>query len=152
MSLVSILMRPPGLAIYGLRILNHHLAQRLSEALAPQDLTLPQMGILSDVRRIPGISSAGLARFRSLTPQTMSEIITGLEKEGLIERRAHGGRVLRLYLTPAGAAKLHAAISAAATVEKEMLAGLSPKEQDRFRELLFRCVTHLTANDEERVS
>src|SRR6266568_6921059 len=96
MSCVSILMRPPGLAIYGLRILNQHLAQRLSEALAPQDLTLPQMGILSDVRRIPGISSAGLARFRSLTPQTMSEIITGLEKDGLIERRARGGRVLGL--------------------------------------------------------
>jgi DNA-binding MarR family transcriptional regulator len=152
MSSMSFLKRPAGSAVYGLRILNHYFSQRFAGALEEHDLTLPQMGIMFDVARIPGVSSAGLSRVRRMTPQTMSEIITGLEKDGLIERRARGGRVLGLYLTPAGAAKLHAAISAAATVEKQMLAGLSPKEQDRFRELLFRCVTHLTASDEEPAS
>lgn len=147
---MSKLGRPVGSAVYGLRILNHHVAQQLNDALAPHDLSLPQMGILADVRRIPGVSSAGLARVRLLTPQTMSEIITGLEKERLIERRSHGGRILRLYLTPAGTARLSSALAAAADVERRMLAGLSAKEQERFRDLIFQCVAHLTADQEER--
>lgn len=142
--------RPVGSAVYGLRILNHHIAQQLNDALEPHDLTLPQMGILADVRRIPGVSSAGLARVRLLTPQTMSEIITELEKERLVERRPHGGRVLRLYLTPAGSARLSNALAVAADVERQMLAGLSATEQDQLRDLIFRCVTHLTADQEQR--
>ena len=75
---------------------------------------------------------------------------TGLEKERLIERRSHGGRILRLYLTPAGTARLSSALAAAADVERRMLAGLSAKEQERFRDLIFQCVAHLTADQEER--
>ena len=144
--------RPVGSAVYGLRILNHHIARQLTDALEPHDLSLPQMGILADLRRIPGASGASLARVRSLTPQTMSEIITELEKESLIERRAHGGRVLRLFLTPAGATRLSSALAAAASVERRMLAGLSPKEQERFRDLIFRCVEQLTANEDQTAS
>jgi len=147
---VTKLVRPVGSAVYGLRILNHHIAQELNDALAPHALTLPQLGILVDVRRIPGVSSAGLARVRSLTPQTMSEIINGLEKERLIERRPHGGRILRVYLTPAGTARLSIALAAAADVERRMLAGLSAKEQEQFRDLVFRCVAQLTAKQEQR--
>jgi DNA-binding MarR family transcriptional regulator len=136
--------------VYGLRILNHHMGQQLTEALAPHDLTLPQMGILADLRRIPGISSAALARARSLSPQTMSEIITGLERDGLLERRSSGGRIRRVYLTPAGASRLTSAFSAAAAVERRMLAGLSAKDQDKLRDLIFRCVAELTERPAER--
>jgi DNA-binding MarR family transcriptional regulator len=150
MSAVTNLTRPVGSAVYGLRILNHHMGQQLTEALAPHDLTLPQMGILADLRRIPGISSAALARARSLSPQTMSEIIIGLEKDGLLERRSSGGRILRVYLTPAGASRLASAFSAAAEVERRMLAGLSAKDQEKLRDLIFKCVTQLIADREER--
>lgn len=144
MSCVSILKRPPGSAVYGLRILNHYFSQRFAGALEEHDLTLPQMGIMFDVARIRGVSSAGLARVRGLTPQTMSEIITGLERDGLLERRPRHGRTLGLYLTPAGAARLAKAGAAAAGIEREMLSGLSAREQERLRELIFRCVTRLT--------
>jgi DNA-binding MarR family transcriptional regulator len=152
MSSVSFLKRPPGSAVYGLRVLNHHFAQRFAVALVQHDLTLPQMGIMFDVARIPGVSSAGLARVRRMTPQTMSEIITGLERDGLLERRPRHGRTLGLYLTPIGTARLAKAGSAAVEIEREMLAGLSAKDQERFRDLIFRSVTHLTAGKEERAS
>ena len=152
MSAVSFLKRPPGSAVYGLRILNHHFSQQFAGALEQHELTLPQMGILFDVARIPGVSSAGLARVRRLTPQTMSEIITGLERNGLLERRPRHGRTLGLYLTPTGTARLAKAGSAAAAIEREMLSGLSAKDQERLRELIFRCVTHLNAGQEERAS
>jgi len=152
MSPVTKLGRPVGSAIYGLRILNHHIGQQLTEALAPHDLTLAQMGILADLRRIPGVSSAALARVRSLSPQTMSEIITGLEKDGLLERRSSGGRILRVYLTPAGAARLTVARSAAAEIERRMLAGLSGKDQATLRDLIFKCVTQITEGAKERAS
>ena len=152
MSCVSILKRPPGSAVYGLRILNHYFSQRFAGALEEHQLTLPQMGIMFDVARIRGVSSAGLARARHMTPQTMSEIITGLEREGLLERRPRHGRTLGLYLTPQGLARLTKAGTAAAGIEREMLAGLSPKEQERFRELIFKCVTQVTAGEELRAS
>ena len=150
MSSVSLLKRPAGSAVYGLRILNHYFSQRFSGALETHDLTLPQMGILFDVARIRGVSSAGLARVRRMTPQTMSEIITGLERDGLLERRPRHGRTLGLYLTPAGTARLTKAGTAAAGIEHEMLAGLSAKDQERLRELIFKCVTQLTAGEERR--
>ena len=59
---------------------------------------------------------------------------------------------LGLYLTPTGTARLAKAGSAAAGIEREMLAGLSPRDQERFRELIFRCVAHLSAGNEERAS
>jgi len=150
MSSVSFLKRPAGSAVYGLRILNHYFSQRFAGALEEHDLTLPQMGIMFDVARIRGVSSAGLARARRMTPQTMSEIITGLERDGLLERRPRHGRTLGLYLTPAGTARLTKAGSAAAGIEREMLGGLTPREQERFRELIFKCVTELTAGEERR--
>jgi DNA-binding MarR family transcriptional regulator len=150
MSFVSFLKRPAGSAVYGLRILNHYFSQRFANALEEHDLTLPQMGIMFDVARIRGVSSAGLARARRMTPQTMSELITGLERDGLLERRPRHGRTLGLYLTPAGTARLTKAGSAAAGIEREMLAGLTPKEQERFRELIFKCVTELTAGEQRR--
>ena len=149
MSCMSLLKRPPGSAVYGLRVLNHHFSQRFAGALEQHDLTLPQMGLLFDVARIPGVSSAGLARVRRMTPQTMSETITGLERSGLLERRPRRGRTLGLYLTPAGTARLAKAGSAAAEIEREMLSGLSARERERFRELIFRTVTHLTAGTEK---
>jgi len=136
--------------VYGLRILNHYFSQRFAGALETHDLTLPQMGILFDVARIRGVSSAGLARVRRMTPQTMSEIITGLERDGLLERRPRHGRTLGLYLTPAGTARFTNAGLAAVGIEREMLAALSPREQERFRELIFKCVTQLTAGEERR--
>ncbi len=147
---VTKLARPVGSALYGLRALNHLIGQQLNDALMPLDLTLAQMGILMELRRRPGVSSAALARSRSLTPQTMSEIITGLEKERLLERRPHGGRILRVYLTPAGSARLASAGGAAADIERRVLAGLSAKEQDRLRELIFKCVDQLTLEPQQR--
>ena len=150
MSPVSLLKRPAGSAVYGLRILNHYFSQRFAGALEEHDLTLPQMGIMFDIARIRGVSSAALARARRMTPQTMSEIITGLERDGLLERRPRHGRTLGLYLTPAGTARLAKAGTAAVGIEGEMLAALSAREQDRFRELIFKCVTQLTAREEQR--
>lgn len=152
MSSVTKLGGWPGSAVIGLRILNHVVGQQLSAAIEPQDLTLPELGILVDVKRSPGVSSAGLARVRSFTPQTMSEIITGLERDGLIERRAQGGRILRMYLTADGAERLAKAGAAAAAVERKMLEGLSPKDQEKFRQLIYDCVAHLTEGEEERAS
>ena len=147
---MSFLKRPAGSAVYGLRILNHYFTQRFAGALEEHELTLPQMGIMFDVARIPGVSSAGLARVRRMTPQTMSEIITVLERDGLLERRPRHGRTLGLYLTPAGTARFTKAGTAAVAIEREMLAGLSAREQDRFRELIFKCVSRLTAGEELR--
>ena len=149
MSSVSLTKRPPGSAVYGLRTLNHHFSQRFATALKKHDLTLPQMGIMFDVARAPGASSASLARARRMTPQTMSEIVTRLERDGLLERRPRHGRTLGLHLTPAGSARLAKAGAAAVKIEHEMLAGLSATDQERLRDLLFKCVAQLSPPKEK---
>ena len=152
MTCVTKLARAEGTAVYGIRVLNHLLTQQLTEALQPHALTLAQLGILADLQRIPGVSSAALARVRSLTPQTVSEIINGLEKDGLLERRSHGGRILRVYLTDKGAVRLANGLRAARLIEHRMLAGLTPKERDQLRDLIYKCVAPMIEGRAENAS
>jgi DNA-binding MarR family transcriptional regulator len=64
----------------------------------------PQVAPLLALRREPGLSNAQLARRSYVTPQSMNDVVIGLEQEGLIRRTPDGGnrRILRAYLTPAG--------------------------------------------------
>ncbi len=147
---VTKLGRPEGTTLYGIRVLNHLLAQQLSEELLPHALTLAQLGILADLKWSPGVSNAALARVRSLTPQTVSEIINALEKDGLLERRSHGGRVLGVYLTDKGSVRLANGIAQARLIERRMLAGLSSRERETLRDLILTCVAQLTEHGEAK--
>ncbi len=71
-------------------------------------VTLPQLRVLHQVRRTPGITTADLARLLGITVSTTSGLIGKLADRGLIERCSGSGdrRQIPLRLSPEGEALL----------------------------------------------
>ena len=60
---------------------------RMERALADIGVTPPQFSVLTMLAAYPGHSNADLARIALLTPQTVSVIISNLERMGAVARR-----------------------------------------------------------------
>lgn len=114
--------------------------QRMEQALADSGLTLPQFMVLTMLMAYPGASGADLARVSLLTPQTVSVIVTNLERSGAIERHAHTvhGRIQQIAVTALGRQLLAACRGKVKRVEDELLAGLSAAEEKIIRRWLVR--------------
>ena len=123
------------------RVLRRHLDERLR----PQGLTTPQYTTLS-ILRSPGVlSNARLARRALITPQSMSQILAGLEDRGLIRRKPDPGhgRMLRVELTGPGRKVLERCDRAVDDIEHQMLGSLATRERDKLAPMLIACVRAL---------
>lgn len=83
-------------------------------------------------------SSADMARKAGVTPQSMSETISGLERKGLIIRAENPEhrRILNITLTEAGQALLTRCDEQTDALEARLLQGLSPAQLAALREAL----------------
>ena len=117
----------------------------LDAALQGLPLTTAQYAALSALETTTNLSNAALARACFVTPQTMIEILQGLESAGFVVRQRHPahGRILQTALTERGRSVLTGAHAAAAAVEARMLSGFEPEEQVQIAELLVRCCNNL---------
>ena len=104
---------------------------RMEKALSESGMTLPQFSVLTMLAAYPGASGADLARLSLLTPQTMSVIVSNLEKAGLISRKPHAehGRIQIIEITAAGQTLLHQCKTIAETTEQQLLVNLSADEE-----------------------
>jgi DNA-binding MarR family transcriptional regulator len=111
---------------------------RMERAMADVGVTLPQFLVLTMLRAYTGISNADLARLTMLTPQTVSVIVTNLERSGAITRRPHAvhGRIQHIDVTPEGSALLAACRERSGGIEQDLLEGFSPKEEEVVRRWL----------------
>src|SRR5262245_55810185 len=118
----------------------------MDEALRPLGLTTPQYAALAALEAGP-LSGAELARRCFVTPQTMNELLVGLERRGLVARRPHAthGRVVEARLHPEGSAALATCHRAVQAVEERMVAGLDDAERRRLADALRGCVAGLEA-------
>lgn len=127
--------------------LDRALRREIDEAVRPHDLTLARYTALSVIARRDGLSNAQLARRSYITPQSMSQVITALEGDGLIERtpdRTHR-RILRATLTAEGRRVLTACDNAVDALEEEMLAEVPPEDREALIAHLTSCVRRLGA-------
>jgi DNA-binding MarR family transcriptional regulator len=108
---------PPRIS-YVVGRLDRAISQKLEQAVAVHGVTLPQYTALSVLRRRSGLSNAQLARRTYVRPQSMMQVISTLEREGLIAR------------TPD---------------ENAVLADLSAEQRDALLAALLSCVQHLGA-------
>jgi DNA-binding MarR family transcriptional regulator len=134
--------RRPG---YLLKRAQMALHQAMAGALDPHGLTVAQYAVLSALAEEPGLSNAELARRAFVTPQSMNKFLHDLEKQQLVIRQPHPrhGRVLQASLTPEGRRVVAAAAAAVDTIERRMLAGLSPQAQDKLAKALNACIDAL---------
>ena len=107
------------------------LSRALMDARLPEGLTTAHFGIVNHLIRVKdGRTPLELARAHQVAKTTMTHILAGLVKHGLVEMRPNptDGRSKRVWLTDKGRSFREAAISAL-TPDMFRLAGEIPKDQ-----------------------
>jgi len=91
--------------------------------------------VLARVRAREGLSQNELAQALLVTKGNISQLVSKLCTEGLVERRAEG-RSQRLHLTPRGRALADQAVPRQEALLEQSLAVLAPSEQRQLSQLL----------------
>ncbi len=117
---------------------------RMERALADLAVTLPQFSVLTMLVAYPGASGADLARLSLLTPQTMSVIVSNLERNGAVSRRPHEvhGRIQHIEVSAAGRRLLAKCRARVKAVEEDLLAGISRGDEQMIRRWLVKVALH----------
>ena len=89
-------------------------------------VTLPQLRVLSQVRRMPGITTGDLAELLGITVSTTSGLVSKLADRGLIERTSAPGdrRQIPLRISPEGEALVGELRGPSAAFLEEVIARL----------------------------
>ena len=112
-------------------------------ALDEHGLSVQQYGTLLLVREKPGRTVAEVGREIGTARQSANELITGMERAGLVERRPNpqDRRTQQVHLTPAGEKRLADATPAVRKVEAELEASFSAADRAAVRAWLTHMVT-----------
>ncbi|WP_405493939.1 MarR family winged helix-turn-helix transcriptional regulator [Nocardia sp. NBC_00511] len=107
----------------------------IGESLADFGLTSSQYATLMMTQHRPGMSVADIAREVASSRQAANEMLGGLEKEGLIERRPHptDRRTHQIYVTDAGRELYARAEIAVDRREAELEAAFTPAQRAAVR-------------------
>jgi DNA-binding MarR family transcriptional regulator len=102
----------------------------VGEELTEHDLSVAQYAALWIVDKHPGVSVAELGRWMGSTRQSANELLTAMERAGLIDRPPHATdrRARQVRLTDAGRARFAAAEPTVRAVEQRLSAGFDPAE------------------------
>jgi DNA-binding MarR family transcriptional regulator len=120
----------------------HALSRAFTRELNAVGLKPHIFGILVQVQRDPGLSSAELARHVLVTPQSMGALLRNLAAEGLIEYTPpRRGQRMRVHLTAAGAERLKRAFEIVAAMNHPSYLRLSSAEIRQLNALLHRVLT-----------
>ena len=116
---------------YALKEAASALRLAMETVLRPLGLTITEYSCLELLAQHPGLSNSDLARGAFVTRQSMSVLLQGLERDGLVSRPSEApvGKVLPTRLTPQGRKSLDAASAAVRAVELRMLSGMTADEQ-----------------------
>jgi DNA-binding MarR family transcriptional regulator len=121
----------------------------LEDAVDPSGLTSLQYTALTVLERRPGLTSAQLARNSFVRAQTMAQMTTYLEGEGLIrrDRDPNSRRQYLLYLTTKGEEVVESLRESVEQIEQQMLSGLTEREVRQLRASLRACRQALGGGD-----
>jgi DNA-binding MarR family transcriptional regulator len=123
----------------------------VAEALAEHGLSVAQFATLLKLDEEPGMTVADVARTMSSARQSANQLLAGLERSGLVERRPHprDRRAQQTFLTVGGRERLHAAIPAVRAVEASLEQGFSAGEREVARAWLQRMAGAASPGEEE---
>jgi DNA-binding MarR family transcriptional regulator len=114
-------------------------------------LSVAQYGTLLMLDEETGPTIAEVARKVGSARQSANELITGMERAGLVERRAHprDRRSQQVFLTDAGRDRLAAATPAVRRVEAQLEAEFTASDRAAARTWLTRMVDSAIPSAEE---
>ena len=115
----------------------------VADALDEHGLSVQQYGTLLVVRDHPGRTVAEVGRDVGTARQSATELIAGMERAGLVERRPNPNdrRTQQVHLTPAGEQRIADATPAVRKVEAELEASFSAADRAAVRSWLAHMVT-----------
>ena len=136
---------PDGRLGYLMRQAEQALWIALEAALKPLGISASQFGVLRLVEVEPGATGVELAYTSMFSPQATQEILVVLETAGFVVRKSddRDRRVRRTFLTAKGARVLRKAHIQAIALEERMVAGLSPRQSQEFKEALVHAAQAL---------
>ena len=114
---------------------------RMTEALRPLGLSVPQYACLNALHERPGLTSSELARRAFVSRQSMNVLLQGLEQRGLVLRSAESGprRERAAMSTEAAGPLLRDAHRAVGEVTRVMTSRLSGGDLERTLAILSAC-------------
>jgi DNA-binding MarR family transcriptional regulator len=121
----------------------------VTDCLREYRITPMQYTLLSFSRRNGELSSADLARRFGITPQSMNEAISTLQRKRLLSRKeaAEHRRIQRISLTSEGGKLLKKCDRKIDAMEQKLFAALSRKEIDALRATLGKFIGSIRGSD-----
>ena len=131
--------------VYVIGRLNHGIRKEMRRDLAEWRLSVPEFTALSILKRRPGLSNAQLARRTMVTPQSMIEILAGLESRQLVQRTVdpNHGRILRSDLTAEGERVVVAALRKIDEIQEQLLDGVPDDQRELVLNVMLHAMQHL---------
>jgi DNA-binding MarR family transcriptional regulator len=122
---------PPPAFIYVVGRVEQGIRREMRTRLAQCGLSVQEYTALSVLGARPGLSNAQLARRSLVTPQSMIEILSRLERRELVVRHpdAKHARILRGHLTRRGRNLLRDADRAVAGIQEQILADVPQRDR-----------------------
>ncbi len=121
------------------------IARELSRSLAPLDLKIAQLDLLMNLYRHPGTSQHDLARRLLVGRSNITMLVPQMEKQGLLRREGdpNDRRVLRLFLTEEGEARLMQALKLYTALIDKVMEQSTPAQCDALGDQMRRIVEML---------
>jgi DNA-binding MarR family transcriptional regulator len=143
---------PLGRLSYLVKRLELGVRTRMDDQLRALGTTAHQFSVLTTLRRLPGLSTAELARYSKVSPQAMSQLVTGLERRGLVGRTPDldHQKVMRLHLTASGQRIQRVCDAVVVQIERELLGAVPEDDQEPLLASLRACCTVLGMLEQPR--
>lgn len=127
--------------VYLVKQLELAVRAQLDELLRPAGITAAQYAALTALERRSDLTSAQLARTSFVTAQSMADMVSSLEQQGILTRRRDPAdrRRLVLSLTARGRRLLDRYRPKVGAIEKQMLGALSARQAADLRRYLVAC-------------
>ena len=118
------------------------LRKEVEEQLRPSGLTHTQWSTLGVIRHYPGITPSQLEPILMIERPSVTSLMNGLVKKGLIIRKDHpqDGRYKQIYLTEAGLKIAEETEQLAVLVEERVKEGMTTEEFETLKALLVKMV------------
>lgn len=115
------------------------------EWIRERELSHAQGFVLSYLANNPGSSQRDISQVNRTSAASVSSLLQGLERRGLVERRTEGGdeRTKRVYATAAGVDLIAGFGAAMAAADEMILAPLSDTERHSLHALLKKITAEL---------
>ena len=115
------------------------------EWIRERDLSHEKAFVLGYLAQTPGTIQRDIAQMTRTSAASVTSLLQGLERRGLVERRTESGdeRRKRVYATPAGVELISGFDAAMKGVEETILAPLDVAERDSLRALLAKITAEL---------